>query len=531
MKQTKSKFNKKDDVKRTKYGEAEFDERENKFRGRGKKRVADNDPAWYASNAELLRDAASISFPYAVGTPFNLKGSLNVSNFEILQRSAPGVMAIHYRSVPGVSTDAVSPINVAARNLYSYVRHANSGSANYDSPDLMLYFLAMDSIYAWYAELCRAYGVARTYSMRNKYMPTQYLKALGFDPTDIIQNLANLRYYINLLCVKIGALAVPSNSSYMARHIWMNTHLFADAPGTRYQTYAYVPEGYYQFDEMTYETGGALIFKLKPDIAMKFSDIVAYSEELLNPILASEDMGIMSGDILKAFGSNIVTLSPIAEDYAVGPEYTMEVLSQIHNTRLIGVVNAEDDDIHQDVNRGTLIYQPHIKISNLDTLEQILDMDDEFPDPGKVMVATRNMAVIERYQNTAYLKYAGSDICTYASLHYAYNNGGDIAFDAIDLTTDTSFILGLTSIDSEEFMNFMNTISVVSLLEQFDHHPAITFSVRGQDAEGYTICTFGRMADTTNATVISDDVLRKLHETAIMSQFNVPNMGTFALSR
>ena len=101
-----------------------------------------NDPAYYALNSQLLVDAASHAFSDATGTkiPWSTKGyneHLIVPDIA----SIPGVMSFRIAPTVGISTDQSSAVNVAARNIYSYVRHANSGHSNYDAPDLMMYLL------------------------------------------------------------------------------------------------------------------------------------------------------------------------------------------------------------------------------------------------------------------------------------------------------------------------------------------------------------------------------------------------------
>lgn len=535
------------DDKEFKKGAAPKGSKRDKFKGSDfgrdkystKRKCADNDPSWYAENEQLLKDAASLSFPYSIGTPFYTDDEASIfSNAYELSKGTPGIMALKYRSCPGVATSGVSPINIAAKNLYSFVRHANSGHANYDSPDLMLYFLAMDSVYSWYAELVRLYGVARTYSVRNKYMPVAYMEALGFDPDDILANMANLRYFINLTCVKINALAVPSNSSYLARHIWMNSHLFADAPGTRFQTYAYVPEGHYVYDETGSPRGGYL--KYTPKTAkMTYAQVVDYTNAMLQPIITSEDMGIMSGDILKAFGDNIVVVHPIAEDYTIGPEYTEEVLMQIHNTRFVGGVKS-NDNITQDPNNGDILYRPVIASGVMDKIPMMFDMNKEFPEPGEIMVATRNMAVTEgnEIDGQNHLLYAGSDFCTNGYIYYYFTQGGQNVLQSAKLSSDVTWVKNLGGADVQtpvSWLNFANNLAIFSTLSHFDYHPFITFNLKlynnDPSVDQEVKYTLGITGDTCNATVINRETLRKLHETAIMSQFNVPGMGAFALGR
>ena len=105
-----------------------------------------NDASWYAANSQLLKDAASLAYSESVGSGYSVV--MNPVTEQDWVTSIPGVYAIHTAPAIGVSKDNASAINIAARNIYSYVRHANAGHSNYDSPDLMIYLMAMDSLYS-----------------------------------------------------------------------------------------------------------------------------------------------------------------------------------------------------------------------------------------------------------------------------------------------------------------------------------------------------------------------------------------------
>lgn len=138
-----------------------------------------NDPRWYAQNPQLLRDTASFPYSWPLGNKLNLGQHAP----EINKGSIPGIMGIYTAPTFGWADNPNSPINVAARNVYSYVRHANSGHANYDAPDLMLYLCAMDSIYSYLSYLKRVYGVVSTYSYTNRYYPKAVIQAMHVDST------------------------------------------------------------------------------------------------------------------------------------------------------------------------------------------------------------------------------------------------------------------------------------------------------------------------------------------------------------
>lgn len=97
-------------------------------------------------NPQLVKDVASLSFRTPLGSPSGLPSRSNPVGRD--RRSIPGIMNLYFVPTIGSSTAGESSaINIAAKNIYSFVRHENSGRINYDAPDLMLYLLALDSAF------------------------------------------------------------------------------------------------------------------------------------------------------------------------------------------------------------------------------------------------------------------------------------------------------------------------------------------------------------------------------------------------
>lgn len=290
-----------------------------------------NDWQWYAQTPALVKAYASYPFGYALGYDVDLGSDAYVG-------SVPGVMGFGYVPSVGVAQTEVSPINVAMRNLYTFVRHENSGHTNYEAPDLMLYVLAMTQVYAFHAFLRRVYGITKLYAHENRYYPKAILDVMGVNLDSLITSLADFNGYINWFATRAQRFAVPASMSYVTRQIWMNTHLFMDGNTPKAQTYFYYPLGFWQFQEDYANNAGGLAFlplhtyTQGVQSALTLSELQAIGEKLLQPILASEAMNIMSGDILKAYTKqHLFSLEATPMDYTVTPTYNVEVLSQFEN--------------------------------------------------------------------------------------------------------------------------------------------------------------------------------------------------------
>lgn len=510
-----------------------------------------NAPEWYAQNAQLLADAASFPYSFPLGTSYNVKKITDVPGFTT--DSVGGIFVASLQPTIGVATDANSPVNVAARNLYSYVRHANSGHANYDAPDLMLYIIAMSSLYSFHAWLQRAYGTMMLYSPTNRYYPKAVIEAMGLDFDDLMSNLAQFRYLLNQVAVKVGSMCVPATLSYFARQVWMYSGIYVDSLTNKAQSYMYNPTSFFVFnalaegDDPTQYTGGELkklsrtIF---PGAGITVAQLTGLFNEMMNPILSNEDLNIMSGDILKAFGEGQVYHIPdTPENYIVLPTYNPEVLSQIQNSNAVGGVNI---DVTQDVTigGGFLISKPYTEYANaayttravLNSGDKVITMLKDAVQPADTMVASRlitRMSLPEGQK--AYVESCGSEICTrFTLVKFGFDNNS--VWSVQFLSTDDGSCVLNTQIDyagnmaEEALTKLITDLKFMSYLSQFDQHPEILLlttitSIPSTGSKLKENTYSGSLFDLANYTVIDQQAIAKMHEVALLSEFDVLQMG------
>lgn len=556
----------------------------------------DNDPSWYAANEFMLKDAASIPFSNRAGLPIQMPnhGLQNPAygNFKGLNGAKftfPSVMGIACSLTPGVSEFAESPVNVAARNIYSWVRHANSGHANYDAPNLMLYLVAMDSLYAIYSHCARMYGLIRTYSARNAGLPRALFAACGWDYEDFMYNQVQFRLWLNTFAQKVGSMCVPASMTYMTRHLWMFQNVFADGQTSKASFYMYFP-----YDVYEYAATGARADDLQTEFAdskgtpglvshpvgftadfmgqlggkMKFKRLTEILDLVVESIMASEDLGIMSGDILKAFGAeNVWRLVPIHEDFEVLPVYSTEVMEQIHNLNLVGEPkwfigqDGRDDAYNDGYNVSALkeLVIPSAKKSLLVTPkqfwargfsktisnaawiadaategDQFINMHMEDVTPGDVMVATRLMSQTYYTEVTWKAPGTGTAVDTNtAKAAVPLATGSDVArfltFVKNEWNDTGLYDPNVMYIDSLAFnanlsqAGIVDRLRMLGYLETFQYHPMFY----GYDTRTADVSLISEHGDIENWTTITEDVLKRMHEVALLSQFNVPLMGAW----
>lgn len=502
--------------------------------------ATNNDASWYHASQKLLNDAGRFSFnnPAGINVPITPADTDVVTWQEnVTGHYIPGIATIPMFTGPGVSTDNHSAVNIAAKNLYSYVRFQNSGHANFDPADLMLYFLSMDSAYQWYATLLRLYGTIQYYNARNRYYAEALVTAQGFDYADLIKHLPDLRYTINRYVRQIGTLCVPGNLSIIKRHAWLFSNVYLDHDDPKAQIYMYTPAGLHFYNEL--DGAGRLDFVPWRSLStncndngtinktyLDYEDIVGVCNTMTKYLMTSEDIGIMSGDVLKAYGAEkLYTLSMIDSDFTVIPSYNQEVLTQIRNATLNNF-RAEDIvasymGISQDTTTGALVWDPQIMSSQYDPASSkdqahqifdtngktIIDLPMSNPSPDDVMIATRLTCMPQAIKSNGNITF----IC-----------GTEVACSA-RVWTFTRLSDGEVIVGWVDVPRICNTTETLCEISTFDKHPfvyAITY--KGDSGWSYKM-----LGDLENYSVISDIELQKLHEVAILSEWDVPEIGVY----
>lgn len=475
-----------------------------------------NDPSWYNASNQLVIDACSVGFATPLGLPLTAHG---------FTTNVPGIMRIDYVPSIGLSENNVSPINMAAQSIYSYVNYANSRNTSYDRTDMMLFLIAMDSAYAYLSHLKRIYGLARLYSATNRYLPNSLLFAMNVNPLDITNNLSDFRTYINTYAAKLGSFFVPASFTYLQRHAWMNYNVFSDSDKPfKSQLYFYYQQAYYKYNETNSEQGTALIYSPLPTTVMKFQDLVTFGEGLLTPLLNSQDIGIMGSDMLKAFGeSGLIKMNTIDSNFTIDIAYSPEVLTQIQNTVAVGDLSVSQHlaDITQNNTDGTILQTLKAQrtsngfnngaVHGVDTY--FLNMPMVNPSPDNVMVATRNMSWVD----SSLLVHSGSEVVT----NFRVFNNPKLPTTSINVITSSI----VTKDTAEDALDIYS--QTVASVVPFNMHPRIVVGAIYGTGSNTDAIQNSILCDFENYTPLPVVDLQKMHEVALLSMFAVPQYGTF----
>lgn len=504
-----------------------------------------NDPNWYAANPAIMRDAASIPFSWAVGTPV----TMNVDTTGLAPTSerdyfVPGIQVMTLKPSVGWSPNATSPINIASTAMYSFVRHANAGHSNYDSPDLMLYTLAMSQVYSAINWLMRIYGCATLYAQRNRYLPNALLEAQGVDAKDVMSHLADFRYGINVLISKAASLAVPASMTIFQRHAFLYQNVYTEGTSIKDQLYMYNPAMFWMYGLKPTDSSGTLVPRAVGD-KLTVDKLLQLVDDLLTPIISSEDMNIMSGDILKAYGDGgIIKLQNLNEVYPITPIFDIAVLEQMKNATVV-LASSNSLSVEQDSSHGYLVSRPayygDLMISDATTKtnmmrrwseNRILTTTTAEVDPSLVMESTRLMVGGTYAPKTGDVKEqvqlaCGTEICTQVVWYYYEWNpltGHEGEVRLVNMALSELEFLDQTYWKVPEGKDYTTALARATVMSHFRFHPCMRVWITNSPTDA-SVYLYGTIFDIDNYAVIHGDTLQRLHEAALMNMLAVPSIA------
>lgn len=490
---------------------------------------SDNDPSWYNNIVPAMSDYANIPFNIPTGTTFSLGNGDNETTPQTSTiDTLPGIMAFEVMPTIGSAHAPTDAVNIGATQLYSMIRKANSGAKNYDPSDVMLTVLAMDSAYMLYEYLLRAYRSIGVYNTMNRYEPNALLYAQGFG-SEISTQMADFRGLLDLFAYQLGSINIPDVFSFVRRHSWLFSHVYCDSESTKAQLYLYMPAGFYKYTEGQAGEPTSLKFiewstLFGSDVITNLDTIRNAIDTIMQPILGSQDIGIISGDIAKAFGdSGFIKIQPVADHEALVPEFNLEVIEQMTNCDIISYDKAFSGNAEIKVDNSSTVSGPfltqdvHLNVdvsgskmrTGVGYRKRLLTTHKQDVTPDDVMVMTRMMANVNKADKV--LAACGSDIVINCRI-WKMNHTGTILdpvpalrFVHQDIVMQTG--QGTPGIGDQDF-------KVIELMETFDYHPAL-YSWLGTDK----LLFRGFFQSVDNYTVLGDEQLRNIHHVAILSMF------------
>lgn len=510
------------------------DRDKSKSRSKFQDKVDKNDYTFYAATEEIAKSLANLPFNVMSGLPYDLQATKYSSTgvkVTPVSQASQAIFRIDYLPSIGVSNQRVDAINMAAVQLYTAIRHVNSGAKNYEAADVMMEVLAVRDIMTEIFECKRALGVANYYNYYNHNLPDLLLKALGFNPDDLRANIAQYRGRLNLIINKFNSFAIPGYFKAFLRSAFIGNQVFGDSDAIRGQLYIYKKAGYYTWSPVTSTSGTSLVYTAHSDSIQNMSARLDIIETQLDAMYLDEDAITMSGDILKLYSDKqgeLYTLTQIDEGYTVTPIFDEDALAQIENLKLFAPANNQTLDLTVtysglDVTQENQLIKWNPKFSVTEAItgsnytatigSTIFNSHRDFPDYKSVLewsrlISTFDVDVSSSGIISGTLTSAGLEIPINMYM-FNYTEFGDSA--DYNVTPVYQVYPTITTADNAALLS----------LQQYDWHPII-YGFSGNAAASSLPVNFA--GDLKVATVMPADVAININKSAVYSAFYATNM-------
>jgi hypothetical protein len=525
----------------------------------------DNDASWYEYSADIVNAAANINYLNPIGTPYHVNKNYQTGRGPTDFDAAPSLMVLKWSMTPGMSDDYVgspnpsitAPINLQLRSLYTLMQSTVTQNLPFASSDLGIQFLFMDSIFSMYAHMQRFYYCYRLFKVLNRTVPEVFLKAYGMTSDAIAQSdytIADLKSELLTLEQELNRIFIPKGLDIFNRHYWMNKHIFKDAPGPKAQMYMFVPSTTYRYIVPTTTTVsyGSYLERVAVPKFVNIKGMVDFFRSLLVPFYSDKDVWSVNGYVLRAFPSEQKwTPDPLDVNGILEPDFSPEVLTQIHNARIVGDLvtpetmpnNPKAWTIVQTIS-DTINWTPIIKISEsgsgpyqtsipvqLSDPDIFIDMPMDAPTAADNLVATRltvQGAILPSYKPDPQSE---TTTLVFRPLVYGTELINSVTiYNGSETFGSSGIIDGLTRYDiamyqSDDYVPMTWQYPwLLGMLSHFDMHPLLAITNSHKEGNDYVIDSsetgwIDWIGAVNNYTVIDAKDLRKLHDAAALGEW------------
>lgn len=467
-----------------------------------------NDPTWYYRNEQDLKDNFSLS----VGSPLGISSELidNALTTPTHRVTIPGIAAYHVHLTPGFSNASTSALNLASFRIYSKIKTNVTSNLRYDPQNVMLYLLAMDSVHVAWLNLVRVYYALHTYSANNRYLPKTLVESMRCNFDDLLLNLSNFRAYLNLVAQKINSMFVPDVLSFFTRHQWLFNNLFADEDVQNAQIYLLVPETIFQYVESTESEEIGYLTSVQPPVGT-FASIKSQMDSLIQPIIGSEDMNRIAGDLAKAYGEDHSFFLPVITDIGeLELVKSSQVVSQLENADFVTLSSAIE--VREDSSGSYLQCIPSVNslVSYTQTnalwIRKLLNFHVDTISPSDVAEAVRFCASVNSANQT--LDIVGSEIISKVHVYYTPN-------------TSDYLYSNYVIIDPANVQSLDGLVRAIACSQGFDRFTILKLckcTTSGSALENVSFLSF--LGDIARYAYLDRQTLQQMHESALLAMFD-----------
>lgn len=515
----------------------------------------DNALSWYTRYARLSQAVSNIQFPFRPGMiantgPVQMVSGSNVVTPKNSTYTMPGVITLNWTPTYGYNKpgDSQNPLSVAATETYARIRSEFSGDLDVDPPDIMLYELALDSIYALIAKQKKIFRLINAFSPDNYITPNGILTGMGFSSEQIAalrKAKMDIWKNINYLVHEIGKFRCPGFMDVMNRHYWLSDNIYTDVASIQGQFYSFNLTGYYKVVTQSDDpTSPPLKLSLFASVATNYSaetiaeDMYEEIHGCINALATWQDAYTINGYLRKAFNpADFFTVDEIDYGEVLTPVYSEEVLTQIENAvALPEGAHLANTDITYNLSSNVMQLQPtfampaqsnSVPVANVwrsFLANPILNMHVDEPGPADVIIASRLTQTFifdEAISPTDVSVRAGTEIITDMKLTVKNASVGSFEWATYDFNSFIGAIQGASS-EVVGSVGWSYNYVVAGYANAFRMHPIQRLVVMTVPNAGPTaaVANIIPLGEVHNLAAITPEQMNEVTKVCVLSELN-----------
>nr|AVX53351.1 putative capsid [Marmot picobirnavirus] len=517
-----------------------------------------NDFSWYNQYPELTQGAGRLPFPYRPGRLLDLHlDGVSSTNAGAGKYGIPGVMTLAWAPSFGTSDNVLSPVSIAAKEIYAKVRSSFSGALDADAPDFIMYFGALDSIFSYIGWLKRLYKLLDAYSPENYAIPDALLRAMNLSANDIAglrAHKADVFAFTNELIRMTQKFRFPAVMDLFKRHYWMNENVYTDAASINSQFYMFNQFWYYKYSllnvpgtEPAVQAGGLTMvagpgsFEWNESLRLHPEPLFEFGKSLIDALAASDDAYTISGYLMRAYEGApefTVDLLELHSDFV--PVYVPEVLAQIENSSTVCntsdntalLANFGDLNVYQDPSSNTVKCRVAVNAtsSGIDNFgptlvgsKALLNVRNDLPTVEDVFIATRLKAFPtgEKTDDGKMLFHVGTELPLSWTAFYPAIGAASGQRQWLSIAIPTWARVEFSPAQAAR-QSGVGLVHALLLKSQFDWAPLTVVGLLNTDSTtgGDDVSLIELAGDAHNVTLIGEDEIANLHRIALYSELN-----------
>lgn len=356
------------------------------------KRISDvdgssNSPEWYKDSHGVVEDSARIATYFPNGRA-NMPYATNAS---ARKYGEPVGICVSWIPLPAVSSDATSPISIAAQVIMQQIKKVlNKPVLGYQPADPIIAYIAFLSMVTLSNEIHRDYSLMNAYSTENLSYPKGVLSLLGYNDksiTDLRNNMAEYRQRFNLILYQMSSIFMPFETNILEKYKWLSSGIFRDHDNIKGQLYMYALDGVYEWDDTGSDQGSAARFidisntiRQDQDRLMNFK--LEMLDHLVTSLRSSDSWNAMVADLQRAFPDAQTYSFPIMEENEMPNIYYNEtMLEQFENLYTLPWIEYDASSVgslsvRQDVNTQAILCSPALTPASYSTPEDFTKFEN-----------------------------------------------------------------------------------------------------------------------------------------------------------